>query len=94
MSEIKLKPCPFCGGLKLRIEMKKKHTRHYFNGKMLENYTTSVRCNICHARGSAVSGWVINRKYVDENEWLEDEIEIGKLQAMASEAWNRRDGAE
>lgn len=90
MSEVKGIRCPFCGNLKLKIEMKKKKERYYGEGKILENYTATVRCNCCHARGSTVSGWVRNRKFVDEKEWLEDEIDVSELHRKAVEAWNSR----
>ena len=81
-----LKKCPFCGSDKLKIEKKKKETR-YFGIGALENYTASVRCNVCHARGGAVSGYVRNRRFVEADNWLKDEISI--------EAWNKRaTGAE
>ena len=90
MSEIKLLPCPFCGGEKTKIEMKKSAKRYYGNGSLLENYTATMRCNICHARGSTVSGWVRSRKFVPEDEWLKDEISIEELHESAIKAWNTR----
>lgn len=90
MSEIKAIHCPFCKGTKMRIEMKKKGERYYGEGKILENYTATVRCNCCHARGSTVSGWVRNRKFVDEKEWLENEIDVSELHKKAVEVWNTR----
>lgn len=84
-----LKVCPFCESDKLKIDMKKKGTR-YFGIGQLENYTASVRCNVCHARGGAVSGFVRNRRFVDKNDWLKDEISIEELQRRAIEAWNTR----
>ena len=44
-----LRPCPFCGSDKLKI--KKKATKR--NG--MKTYVVSVRCNVCHARGGAVT---------------------------------------
>ena len=84
-----LKPCPFCGSDKLKIDMKKKGTR-YFGIGQLENYTASVRCNVCHARGGAVSGFVRNRRFVDKDDWLKDEISIEELERRAVEKWNTR----
>lgn len=84
-----LKPCPFCESDKLKIDMKKKVTR-YFGIGQLENYTASVRCNVCHARGGAVSGFVRNRRFVDKDDWLKDEISIEELERRAVEKWNTR----
>ena len=41
-----LKPCPFCGGASLKVEMKKSA-----GWRQSYRYTASVRCNKCHARG-------------------------------------------
>lgn len=84
-----MKICPFCGSDKLKIDMKKKGTR-YFGIGQLENYTASVRCNVCHARGGAVSGFVRNRRFVDKDDWLKDEISIEELERRAVEKWNTR----
>lgn len=84
-----LKHCPFCESDKLKIDMKKKGTR-YFGIGQLENYTASVRCNVCHARGGAVSGYVRNRRFVDKDDWLKDEISIEELERRAVEKWNTR----
>ena len=50
MTELKskmteLKPCPFCGGEKLKLT--KKRTKY----KGHDAYVASIRCNSCHARG-------------------------------------------
>ena len=89
MADIKLKPCPFCGSEKLKIEKKNKKTRYHVNGN-LYNYTASVRCNACHARGSTVSGWVRNRRYVEDTEWLPEEIPEQNLDESAIKEWNKR----
>ena len=84
-----LKICPFCESDKLKIEMKKNGTR-YFGIGQLENYTASVRCNVCHARGGTVSGYVRNRRFVEAKDWLKDEISIEELERRAIEVWNTR----
>lgn len=84
-----LRICPFCESDKLKIDMKKKGTR-YFGIGQLEYYTASVRCNVCHARGGAVSGFVRNRRFVDKDDWLKDEISIEELERGAVEKWNTR----
>lgn len=87
MNEIK--NCPFCSSNKLKVEKKKRSSRYHINGN-LDNYTASVRCNVCHARGPAISGWVRNRRFVNENEWLPDEMYVEELEHLAIEAWNTR----
>ena len=54
MSE-ELKPCPFCGSTKLKIDKKSVLDRYTGLGVRLERHTYSVRCNVCHARGGAVT---------------------------------------
>lgn len=63
MSEIKLKPCPFCGSISLKVESK-------HNGKWVGTGTHSatVRCNKCHARGSTASCKVNGETYYHANE--------------------------
>ena len=43
IEEKKLKPCPFCGYDKLKLDKKQRNS----------NITYSVRCNRCHARGGS-----------------------------------------
>lgn len=47
-----LKPCPFCGSDKLKIDNRKG--------------TYSIRCNRCHARGCTSSTWNINNIISEE----------------------------
>lgn len=72
MSEIKLKPCPFCGSTKLKINQKS--TKH--NGE--KAYVASIRCNVCHARGGAVTN--ITSPYVVK----------GDAEAEVVSKWNSR----
>ena len=44
-----LKPCPFCGSDKLKLE--KKATKY----KGHKAYVASIRCNSCHASGGTVT---------------------------------------
>lgn len=91
----KLKPCPFCGSTKLKME--KKSTLAGFNGLdwRVERHTYSVRCNVCHARGGAAGGKVIphyeffNKPYehLPPPQWVTTDE---KLREEAAEAWNRR----
>ena len=58
MTELKrkmteLKPCPFCGGTKLKLA--KKTTKY----KGHEAYVASIRCNSCHARGGTITNLTI-----------------------------------
>ena len=52
-----LKPCPFCGGTKLKIDQKKSSTRKWNKEtSRLEKLTVvTVRCNQCHTRGPTTS---------------------------------------
>ena len=74
----KLKPCPFCGGEKLKIDCRSRDA--------IETY--SVRCNKCHARGGTTSiykgGVLANQGYAA----LKELQEQAKLKAI--EAWNTR----
>ena len=91
MKETELKPCPFCGGTKLKLE--KKQTKAGYTGidALVMQETYSVRCNVCHARGGAVGGKVIHSRldvYRDNMpKWATTKEE---LQEKAKNAWNRR----
>lgn len=74
----KLKPCPFCGGEKLKIDYKSR--------KGLETY--SVRCNKCHARGGTASLHVHSMVDTKGYAELKSSREIVKKQAI--KAWNTR----
>ena len=56
MDENTLKPCPFCGSNKLKIETKSGRIHYYEKDgmKSWQNVVFSVRCNSCHARGGTV----------------------------------------
>lgn len=60
--DIELKPCPFCGNTKLKIESKH-HGTHYYTG----THSASVRCSKCHARGPTASCKVEKYKYSADN---------------------------
>lgn len=86
-----LKPCPFCGSTKLKIECKRTLVGHTGLSDRVENHTFSVRCKVCHARGGAAGGKVftphIKFKEYTPPEWsTTDEA----LSDRAVEAWNRR----
>ena len=84
-----LKPCPFCGGEKLKVEHKV--SSMYKAGlKGVEPYTFSVRCNKCHARGTTVFGY-LRCGICGLSEDAEKVVETrGQLENKATEAWNRR----
>lgn len=86
-----LKPCPFCGSTKLKLESKQKLVGYNGLDMRVENRTYSVRCNVCHARGGAVGGKVIPEF------WRRDDLELPSyattddvIKEKAIEAWNRR----
>lgn len=88
-----LKPCPFCGSEKLKIDRKSKAAGYDGLDQRVEYHTYSVRCNKCHARGGAVGGKVIPHFtlfYMGEvplPEWATtDDILIHK----AAKNWNGR----
>ena len=85
MSE-ELKPCPFCGWKKLKIESKRGEIHYYSKNGMYpwQNVKYSVRCNSCHARGGALSAAV-------PTVWLgEYSKKVDEVREKAVEAWNRR----
>jgi hypothetical protein len=87
MRETELKPCPFCGSEKLKVEGKNKNALSY---EGLEHRTYTVRCNKCHSRGGTASGYIRDSFYhLTERgkELMERECEI---RSRAVEAWNRR----
>ena len=75
-----LKPCPFCGGNKLKVDSKKGNNFRYINGKREEYHVVTVRCNKCHARGPAASVYLPRFSY----------DAVGVMNDAAIEAWNRR----
>ena len=85
-----LKPCPFCGGTKLKIDRKSRLAGWNGLDMRVEMHTYSVRCNTCHARGGAVGGRVMNERFTRCAQ-LPDWATTGKaLEEKAIEAWNRR----
>lgn len=85
-----LKPCPFCGGTKLKIDRKSRLARWNGLDMRVEMHTFSVRCNTCHARGGTAGGRVIYTPWT-RCAPLPDWVTTDKaLEAKAIEAWNRR----
>ena len=89
-----LKPCPFCGGTKLKIDRKSRLAGWNGLDMRVEMHTYSVRCNTCHARGGAVGGRVMNDPWTRCAQLPEWATTDKALEAKAIEAWNRRDGEE
>lgn len=78
-----IKPCPFCGSNKTKVDAQRQNLRYY----SCRYYKYSVRCNICHARGSIVGG------YVTMGDNIKNGIEyttIEELKLKAVNAWNNR----
>ncbi len=93
MNRPELKPCPFCGSTKLKLESKNYRTGWTGIDARVEQETYSVRCNVCHARGGAVGGKVIKSRldvYRDNvPNWA---VTTEELKQRAIEAWNKRTG--
>lgn len=84
-----LKPCPFCGYNKLKIDRKRKRAGYTGLDDIVYYDTYSVRCPKCFARGGAVGGRVLaGILYVDKiPEWV---TTTDELKSKAAEAWNTR----
>ena len=89
-----LKPCPFCGCTKLKIERKSRLAGWNGLDMRVEMHTYSVRCNTCHARGGAVGGRVMNDPWTRCAQLPNWATTDKALEAKAIEAWNRRAGEE
>lgn len=87
MSE-ELKPCPFCGSTKLKIDKKSVLDRYTGLGVRLERHTYSVRCNVCHARGRSIGGIVVDEKDALANCYKHTTDK--ELAKRAIAGWNRR----
>ena len=85
-----LKPCPFCGGTKLKIGRKSRLVGGNGLDMRVEMHTYSVRCNTCHARGGAVGGCGINDPWTRCAQLPDWATTDKTLEAKAIEAWNRR----
>lgn len=85
-----LKPCPFCGGAKLKIDRKSRLAGWNGLDMRVEMHTYSVRCNTCHARGGAVGGRVMNERFTRCAKLPDWATTDKALEAKAIEAWNRR----
>lgn len=76
-----LKPCPFCGNTKLKLD---KHTR---NGRV----TYSIRCNSCHARGGTSGCYKTTSSSIRYCPYINgDPTEELMCSYMAIDKWNQR----
>lgn len=93
MKDAELKPCPFCGSNKIKVDSKSVKVGYNGVDNIVYRTTYSVRCSKCHSRGGAIGGKVLSlEKYpIDINyplpSWATTWEEI-KIKAI--EAWNRR----
>lgn len=79
----KIKPCPFCGSNKTKVNSQSQWFNHY----SCRYYKYSVRCKICLARGSLVGGYVlVGEKIMNNMEYTTTE----ELELKAINAWNNR----
>ena len=81
MSMVELKPCPFCGSTKLKVDQKTGSSSKWNSErKSLDKLiVVTVRCNRCHTRGPTTSLW---------GNWSDRPKET--LGDAAIEAWNWR----
>ena len=85
-----LKPCPFCGSTKLKIESKSVLAGYNGLDQRVERTTYSVRCNVCHARGGAVSGKTLSLYRFSIAKLPDWATEDTTIKEKAIETWNRR----
>ena len=84
-----MKPCPFCGGTKLKLDKKSKLAGYNGIGVRIDRLTYSVRCNTCYARGGAVGGNV--SQYVKDPSRLPSDLTTTwELKEKAINLWNSR----
>ena len=92
MSEYMLKPCPFCGSRKLKIEVKNGGTRYRNELMQRVNYKIyTVRCNSCFARGGTSGGLVGDRDISPKANIAHLLDDPRDLRERAVELWNRRE---
>lgn len=91
--DYKLKPCPFCGSEKLKIENKSVLAGYNGLEQRINKVTYSIRCNKCHARGGTSSGKILaSFNFIFNGEelmptWATTDNE---LKQKAVDKWNRR----
>lgn len=86
-----LKPCPFCGNKKLKIQGIQRKIGVTGTDELVAHETYSVRCNVCHARGGSAGGKIIlTRLRLRESELPDWASSRESLKEKAIEVWNRR----
>ena len=89
-----LRPCPFCGSIKHKIESKKKNEWRNGYGDFALYVTFHVRCTVCNARGCTVSGMVGNTEHDGKTVKIYGKDTVLHRYSYyvdkAAEAWNRR----
>lgn len=88
--DYKLEPCPFCL-VQSHLKLECKSSLSGFNGLdwRVERHIWSVRCNVCHARGPAVGGNVIDHLLAPEEAMPSWATTDEELKAKAIILWNR-----
>jgi Lar family restriction alleviation protein len=81
MRGAELKPCPFCGSTKLKIDKKTSSNTKWNNEtkRCDKLVVVTVRCNVCHTRGPTTSMYA--GRYDRPTKTLEEK---------AIEVWNTR----
>lgn len=87
--DVDLKPCPFCGSEKLKLETKNGPIHYYEKNGMphWQNVKFSVRCNSCHARGGVVSEDLPTDVFSNSDKVRQMRYDTA---IKAIEKWNRR----
>ena len=88
--ESKLNPCPFCKEKsRLKLTCKSSLIGYNLRNWRVERHTWTVRCNVCHARGPAVGGKVIDRRLMLDGETLPSWATTDEeLEEKATVLWN------
>ena len=86
-----LKPCPFCGSTKLKVDSKSSLYGYTGLDIRIERMIYSVRCNVCHARGGAIGGLVAPSENIKNRDRLPKDIVFPhELRQKAIDLWNER----
>lgn len=87
-----LKPCPFCGSEKVKIEYNDKTVGYNGLDYPVRRRKFSVRCSVCHSRGPTSSGLICAMPHpldgITKPSW---ETPNWELRQGAIDAWNKRE---